>query len=120
MRVLPIVLGKKTEAHHRLIHESLLKIREFLNEPSPSRRAGCHQTKPEVEDRGLGQMASFLTLRGEGSYSDTICSHSFNVKVKLPLKGIFLPTYRSYDPVLTSQLPFKGIEARSLFVYKSA
>ena len=38
----------------------------------------------------------------------------------LPFKGTFPPTYRSFDPVLTSQLPFKGIEARSLFVYMSA
>ena len=58
-------------------------------------------------------MQPSLTLQGGCSYSDT-------TKMRLPFKGTFSPTYRSIDPVLTSELPFEVIEARSLFVYMSA
>ena len=40
-----------------------------------------------------------------------LCSKFCNVKMKMPLKGTFPSTYRPNDPVLTSQLPFKGIES---------
>ena len=63
---------------------------------------------------------SFENYHSPWLCNEALCSHFYNVKVKLPLKGTFPPTYRSYDPVLTSQLPFKGIKVRSLFVYMSA
>ena len=83
---------------------------------------GAFRPSPRSLDRGLDPARPYevnvpiLTRLS----NDTPCSHSSNVKVKLPLKGTFSPSYRSFDPVLTSQLPFKGIEARSLFVYMSA
>ena len=48
------------------------------------------------------------------------CSYSDMAKVKVPLRWMSLPSFRPFDPVLTLQLPFEGIEVRSLFVYMSA
>ena len=49
-----------------------------------------------------------------------LCSKFCNVKMKLPLKGIFWPSFRPKEPVLASQLPFKGIEVRGFFVDTAA
>ena len=97
----------------------------WFKEQSPSFRVLLAQTKVRGchKDWGLAQgLCEGHWPRSEPNKTliQGDCSYSDMAKVKLPFKGTFPPTYRSFDPVLTSQLPFKGIKARSLFVYMSA
>ena len=71
----------------------------------------------------LGHMASGLPLKSfkwPPLKKKALCSKFCNVKMKLPLKGIFWPSFRPKEPVLASQLPFKGIKARGFFVDTAA
>ena len=73
------------------------------------------------KDRGATWLVAFplKSFKWPPLKKKALHSKFCNVKMKMPLKGTFPPTYRSNDPVLTSQLPFKGIKVRGLFCWHS-
>ena len=117
-------LWNNANAGCSVVHEWFFTFKE----QSPSMRAGCHQTK--VRGKACPQSVSKTQTKGFAFPLTKVwwhparhtrwMFHSDMAKVKVPLRWMSLPSYRSFDPVLTSQLPFKGIKARSLFVYMSA